>query len=84
MKQLKKLSLTLLLLITAAAGAWAEVNTTPEVTISQDAETKQYEASFKMPQYDLTATYTIKRDMRVDMAVTVQDANGNRRFRVQE
>ncbi len=39
----------------------------PEVTISQDAETKQYEASFKMPQYDVTATYTIKRDMSVDV-----------------
>ena len=56
----------------------------PEVTISQDAETKQYEASFKMPQYDVTATYTIKRDMTVDMPVTVQDAEQNSRFRVQK
>ena len=66
MKQLKKLSLTLALLITAAAGAWAD-ETNPEVTITQDATTKQYEASFQMPQYDVTATYTIKRDMTVDV-----------------
>ena len=45
----------------------------PEVTISQDAETKQYEASFKMPQYDVTATYTIKRDMTVDVAGEMAD-----------
>ena len=83
MKQLKKLTLTLALLITAAAGAWADGDSTPEpgtVTIN-DAKT---EATMKMPQYDVTATYTIKRDMTVDMAVTVKDANDNSRFRVQK
>lgn len=40
----------------------------PAVTINQDAETKQYEASFKMPQYDVTASYTLKRDMTVDVS----------------
>jgi len=82
MKQLKKLSLTLLLLITAAAGAWAQ-DTTPEpgtVTINEDKS----EASFQMPQYDVTATYTLKRDMSVDMDVTVQDAQQNSRFRVKK
>jgi len=72
MKQLKKLTLTLALLITAAASAWAD-ETNPEVTITQDATTKQYEASFQMPQYDVTATYTIKRDMTVDVAATIDD-----------
>jgi len=64
--KLKKLSLTLLLLITAATGAWAQ-GTTPEpgtVTINK-AKT---EATFTMPQSDVTATYTIKRDMSVDVA----------------
>jgi len=51
----------------------------PAVTITDDKD----EASFQMPQYDVTATYTIKRDMTVDMDVTVKDANDNSRFRVQ-
>lgn len=42
------------------------------------------EASFTMPQNDVTVTYTLKRDMAVDMAVTVQDAQQNSRFRVQK
>ena len=65
MKYIKQLSLTLALLITAAAGAWAQ-GTDPEpgtVTINEDKS----EASFKMPQYDVTATYTLKRDMTVDV-----------------
>lgn len=36
----------------------------PEVTINEDKS----EASFKMPQYDVTATYTLKRDMTVDVS----------------
>ena len=75
--------MTLALLITAATGAWADGGSTPEpgtVTISDAKD----EASFKMPQYDVTATYTIKRDMSVDMAVTVQDAEQNSRFRVKK
>ena len=31
------------------------------------------EASFQMPQYDLTATYTLKRDMTVDVAGEMAD-----------
>ena len=71
MKQLKKLTLTLTLLIAAAVGAWAQ-GTDPEpgtVTINEDKS----EASFKMPQYDVTATYTIKRDMTVDVTATIDD-----------
>ena len=41
----------------------------PAVTIA-DGNT---EASFKMPQYDVTATYTIKRDMTVDVAGEMAD-----------
>ncbi|MBR3522416.1 MAG: hypothetical protein IKN75_07890 [Prevotella sp.] len=36
----------------------------PEVTINE----AKSEASFKMPQYDVTATYTLKRDMTVDVS----------------
>ena len=42
------------------------------------------EATIKMPQYDVTATYALKRDMTVDMAVSVADAQQNSRFRVQK
>lgn len=75
--------MTLALLLTAATGAWADGGSTPEpgtVTISDAKD----EASFEMPQYDVTATYTIKRDMSVDMPVTVQDAEQNSRFRVKK
>ena len=41
----------------------------PAVTISND----KTEASFQMPQYDVTATYTIKRDMTVDVAGEMAD-----------
>lgn len=50
----------------------------PEVTISE----AKSEASFAMPANDVTATYTLKRDMSVDMDVTVKDENENSRFRV--
>ncbi len=75
MKTISRYIMTLALLITTAAGAWAQ-GTDPEpgtVTITQDAETKQYEASFKMPANDVTATYTIKRDMSVDIAGEMAD-----------
>lgn len=42
------------------------------------------EASFEMPSYDLTATYTVKRDMSVDMNVTVGDGSDGVRFRVKQ
>jgi hypothetical protein len=56
----------------------------PVVTISQDTETKQYEASFKMPQYDVTATYTIKRDISVDVTATMGDGTDGVRYRVKK
>ena len=52
----------------------------PEVTINDDKS----EATFEMPDYDVTATYTLKRDMTVEMSVSVQDAEQNSRFRVQK
>jgi hypothetical protein len=42
-----------------------------EVTIDNSLE--QPTATFQMPQYDLTATYTIKRDMTVDVAGEMAD-----------
>ena len=47
------------------------VPATFEVTIDNSLE--QPTASFQMPQYDLTATYTIKRDMTVDVAGEMAD-----------
>lgn len=61
--------------LTAASGSAGTFS------INEDDKT---EATMKMPQLDLTATYTIKRDMTIDMPVTVQDAEQNSRFRVQK
>ena len=66
--------------IKSATAKQKEGETTVTVTIN-DTKT---EASFKMPQYDVDASYTLKRDMSVDMPVTVQDAEQNSRFRVKK
>ena len=42
------------------------------------------EASFKMPQYDVTATYTIKRDISVDVTATMGDGTDGVRYRVKK
>ena len=43
------------------------------------------EASFQMPQYDVTATYTLKRDLSVETQVTVgDDHSAQPRYRVQK
>ena len=42
------------------------------------------EASFKMPQYDVTATYTIKRDISVDVTATMGDGTNGVRYRVKK
>ena len=52
----------------------------PAVTIADG----NGEASFKMPQYDVTATYTIKRDLSVETQVTVGDGTDGVRYRVQK
>ena len=52
----------------------------PDVIIN-DTKT---EASFEMPQYDVTATYTIKRDMTVDMTATMGDGTDGVRYRVKK
>mgnify|MGYP002620926691 CR=1 FL=1 len=53
----------------------------PGEVVINDAKT---EAEFTMPDYDLTVTYALKRDMAVEMSVSVQDAQNNSRFRVEE
>ena len=59
----------------------AAASSGPEVTINE-AKT---EASFKMPQYDVTATYTLKRDLSVETQVTVgDDHDAQPRYRVQK
>ena len=42
------------------------------------------EASFEMPQYDVTATYTIKRDISVDVTATMGDGTDGVRYRVKK
>lgn len=56
----------------------------PEVTITGTSAEGQ-QAEFTMPQYDVTATYTLKRDMNVDMQVTVgDDHDAQPRYRVEK
>ena len=55
---------------------------TPIEVNLNDAKT---EASFKMPQYDATATYTIKRDISVDVTATMGDDHAKQpRYRVKK
>ena len=52
----------------------------PKVTIADG----NGEASFKMPQYDVTATYTLKRDISVDVTATMGDGTDGLRYRVKK
>ena len=59
------------------------VPTTFEVIIDNSLE--QPTATFQMPQYDVTATYTLKRDLSVETQVTVgDDHDAQPRYRVQK
>ena len=58
----------------------AEPASGPDVIIN-DTKT---EASFQMPQYDATATYTIKRDISVDVTATMGDGTDGVRYRVKK
>ena len=56
----------------------------PEVTITGTSAEGQ-QASFTMPQYDVTAIYTIKRDLSVETQVTVgDDHDAQPRYRVEK
>ena len=56
----------------------------PEVTITGTSAEGQ-QAEFDMPQNDVTVTYTLKRDMNVDMQVTVgDDHDAQPRYRVEK
>ena len=68
MIKFKRLTIALLALLSVSATAWADEQPNgPTVTINE-ANT---EATFTMPQYDVTATYTLKRDMTVDVTAEV-------------
>ena len=56
-------------IIESATAKQKEGETTVTVTIADG----NGEASFQMPQYDVTATYTLKRDMTVDVAGEMAD-----------
>ena len=58
------------------------VPATFEVTIDNSLE--QPTASFQMPQYDVTASYTLKRDMGVQMTTTMGDGTDGVRYRVKK
>ena len=53
-----------------------------EVTIDNSLE--QPTATFQMPQYDVTASYTLKRDMSVDVTATMGDGTDGVRYRVKK
>ena len=56
----------------------------PEVTITGTSAEGQ-QASFQMPQNDVTVTYTLKRDLSVETQVTVgDDHSAQPRYRVQK
>ena len=58
-----------------------EINCMEKLVAISDDKT---EATMKMPQYDVTATYTLKRDLSVETQVTVgDDHDAQPRYRVQ-
>ena len=59
-----------------------EINCMEKLVAISDDKT---EATIKMPQYDVTATYTLKRDLSVETQVTVgDDHSAQPRYRVQK
>ena len=81
MIKFKRLTIALLALLSISATAWADEQPNgPTVTINE-ANT---EATFTMPQYDVTATYTLKRDMTVDVTAEVGDGSDGYRIRIKK
>lgn len=61
--------------------------TEPDVEVTTNAASEGAtftEASFEMPTNDVDVDYELVRDMTQSMTVTVKDAQGNSRFRVQK
>ena len=58
--------------------------TAPEPDVEVTINEAKSEASFEMPQYDVTATYTIKRDISVDVTATMGDGTDGVRYRVKK
>ena len=58
--------------------------TAPEPAVEVTTNEAKSEASFEMPQYDVTATYTIKRDISVDVTATMGDGTDGVRYRVKK
>ena len=70
MIKFKRLTIALLALLCCSATAWAQVQLNgPTVTINDD----KTEASFEMPQSDVTVSYSLKRDMAVDVNSTIAE-----------
>ena len=58
-----------------------EINCMEKLVAISDDKT---EATIKMPQYDVTASYTIKRDISVDVTATMGDGTDGVRYRVKK
>ena len=58
-----------------------EINCMEKLVAISDDKT---EATIKMPQYDVTATYTLKRDISVDVTATMGDGTDGVRYRVKK
>ncbi|UKK56709.1 hypothetical protein [Prevotella communis] len=70
--------------VTYNMGSSATITVTAPGSLFTLNEAKT-EASFKMPQYDVTATYTIKRDISVDVTAQVGDDPAKQpRYRVKK
>ena len=84
MIKFKKLTIALLALLCISATAWADEQPNGlEVTITGTSAEGQ-QATFEMPQYDVTATYTLKRDMTVDVSAEVGDGSDGYRIRIKK
>ncbi|UKK59468.1 hypothetical protein L6470_00200 [Prevotella communis] len=69
--------------VTYNTGSSATITVTAPGSLFTLNEAKT-EASCDMPQYDVTATYTIKRDISVDVTAQVGDGTDGVRYRVKK
>ena len=70
--------------VTYNMGSSATITVTAPGSLFTLNEAKTEATMESMPQYDLTATYTIKRDMSVDMTTKIGDGNDGYRIRLQK
>ena len=70
--------------VTYNMGSSATITVTAPGSLFTINDTKTEATMESMPQYDVTATYTIKRDMTVDMTTKIGDGSDGYRIRLQK